>query len=130
MSLDLTELKVGESYSRPDLASRWGYSSFHAIARGVVTPKNDNKIILFVTEDKQQTAEQYADRLLNDCLEWEGPNDHFAEQRILSAEFSGDEIHLFHRNRHHSDFVYRGTMRLDSHSLRADSPSQFKFKFN
>ena len=30
----------------------WGYASFHAIARGVVTPKDDNKIVLFVTEEK------------------------------------------------------------------------------
>ncbi|GEM_PF-3158137 len=29
----------GSSYSRPQLAELWGYASFHAIARGVITPK-------------------------------------------------------------------------------------------
>ena len=105
----------------------WGYTSFHAIARGVVTPRSDNKIVLFVTEEKQSSAEQYADRLSGDILEWEGPTDHFAEDRMLNAEKMGDEIHLFHRVRHHSDFTYCGPIKVASHTLHSNRPSHFKF---
>lgn len=72
MSVNFSEIRRGESYSRQVLAELWGYSSFHAISRGVVTPKDDNKIILFVTEEKRQSAEQYADRLNGNLLQWEG----------------------------------------------------------
>ncbi len=53
------KIRKGGSYSRPQLAELWGYASFHAIARGVVTPQGKNKIILFVTEEKQAFQEQY-----------------------------------------------------------------------
>ncbi|MBS0412770.1 MAG: hypothetical protein JSR68_00190 [Proteobacteria bacterium] len=128
MPISFTNVKKGSTYSRQTLAELWGYASFHAIARGVVTPRDDNKIILFVTEEKQSSAEQYADRLSEGALEWEGPTDHFAEQRMLHAEANGDEIHLFHRERHHSDFTYCGRLIVASHILHGDRPSRFKFQ--
>ena len=127
MSISFSKITKGSSYSRQTLAELWGYTSFHAIARGVVTPREDNKIILFVTEEKQSSAEQYADRLFGDILEWEGPTDHFAEDRMLNAEAKGEEIHLFHRERHHSDFTYYGRLRVLSHVLHSNRPSHFKF---
>jgi hypothetical protein len=118
----------GASYSRQALADIWGYASFHAIARGVVTPRDDNKIVLFVTEEKQSSAEQYADHLSDGKLEWEGPTDHFAEDRMLNAKSSGEEIHLFHRERHHMDFTYCGRLTVVDHACRSDRPSHFTFK--
>jgi hypothetical protein len=118
----------GASYSRQALADIWGYASFHAIARGVVTPRDDNKIVLFVTEEKQSSAEQYADHLSDGKLEWEGPTDHFAEDRMLNAKSSGEEIHLFHRERHHMDFTYCGRLTVADHTSRTDRPSHFTFK--
>lgn len=128
MSITFSNICIGEPYSRNTLASIWGYSSFHAIARGVVTPKGGNEIVLFVTEEKQEAAEQYADHLKDGVLEWEGPTDHFAEGRMLAAANSGEEIHLFHRDRHHSDFIYIGMLKVSAHTLKAGRPSQFKFK--
>lgn len=81
MAISFEKVTRGALYSRHTLAGLWGYTSFHAIARGVVTPRDDNKIVLFVTEKKQSTAEQYADRLSDNVLEWDGPTDHFAEDR-------------------------------------------------
>lgn len=127
MPISFAKIAKGSSYSRHMLAEIWGYASFHAIARGVVTPRNDNKIVLFVTEEKQSSAEQYSDRLSGNTLEWEGPTDHFAEDRMLKAEASGEEIHLFHRERHHSDFTYRGRLKVLSHALHGNCPSHFKF---
>jgi putative restriction endonuclease len=128
MPISFVKIGVGQSYSRNDLALLWGFKSFHAIARGVVTPKGDNKIVLFVTEEKQASAEQYADRLVNDVLDWEGPNDHFAEERMLCSAKSSEEIHLFHRAIHHTDFTYVGQVVVIESEKRSDRPSRFKFK--
>ena len=127
MPISFAKIAKGSNYSRQALAELWGYTSFHAIARGVVTPRNDNKIVLFVTEEKQSSAEQYADRLSGNTLEWEGPTDHFAEDRMLKAEASGEEIHLFHRVRHHTDFTYCGRLKVLSHAHHSNRPSHFKF---
>jgi hypothetical protein len=128
MPISFANVRKGAAYSRHTLAELWGYASFHAIARGVVTPRGDSKIVLFVTEEKQVSAEQYADRLVGNSLDWDGPTDHFAEDRILEATSSGDEIHLFHRKRHHTDFTYCGRLSVVSHVLRGDRPSNFKFQ--
>ncbi len=128
MSVSFVPIQVGSVWPRKELASLWGYKSFHAIARGVVTPIDDNKIILFVTEEKQASATNYQDILREDILEWEGPNDHFAERRMLAAKANGEEIHLFHRQRHHSDFEYRGEIRILSAIPKTEAPSKFIFE--
>lgn len=128
MPVTFSGIVKGQQYSRKQLASLWGYSSFHAIARGVVTPQNDNKIVLFVTEQKQDFQEQYEDRLKGCVLEWEGPTDHFGEQRMLDARKSGDEIHVFHRPRHHMDFTYLGRGAVIEYEHHANRPSKFKIE--
>ena len=128
MPVSFSQITVGESYSRNELAKLWGYASMHAIARGVVTPRDDNKIILFVTREKQTSAEQYDDKLSGRELRWEGPNDHFAEDRMLDATQTGDEIHLFYRERHHTDFVYHGRLEVVSCERHTGRPSRFIFK--
>ena len=128
MSISFSKIEIGCGYSRQTLAQLWGYTSFHAIARGVVTPRNDKKIVLFVTEEKQSSAQQYADKLSGNTLEWEGPTDHFAEDRMINAESNGEEIHLFHRKRHHSDFIYCGRLKVLSHTLHGQHPSHFRFE--
>lgn len=128
MPVSFSQIQVGGSYSRQQLAALWGYSSFHAIARGIVTPKDDNKIILFITEEKQESAEQYEDSLRGGRLCCEGPTDHFGESRMLSTVSSGDEIHLFYRNRHHSDFQYVGRLTLRGHSVTVGKPTKFEFE--
>lgn len=127
MQVSFDQIVVGETYSRKELAELWGYSSTNAIARGVVTPKDDNKIILFVTHEKQAGSEQYEDELSGQELRWEGPTDHFAEDRMLAATQVGDEIHLFYRERHHTDFVYYGELDVVQHERHSNRPSKFVF---
>lgn len=116
------------TYSRNALADLWGYAGYQALARGVVTPRDSRHIILFVTREKQQTAEQYEDRLDGNLLYWEGPTDHFAEDRIVSSSKSHEEIHLFYRDRHHSDFTYYGRLQPEQITRYTDRPSQFVFR--
>ena len=61
-------------------------------------------------------------------VEWEGPTDHFAEDRMVKALLTGDEIHLFHRERHHTDFTYYGRINIIDYALQLDKPSRFRFK--
>lgn len=128
MPVSFTSIAVGSLWTRPDLADLWGYKGYQAFAKGVFTPANDNKIILFVTEEKQASATEYKDVLKDDLLEWEGPNDHFAEERMLHAKSRGDEIHLFHRPRHHEPFEYRGEVNIREQTLKSSVPSAFTFE--
>ena len=127
MTVSFKSLKVGHTYSRNELAETWGYKSFHAIARGIVTPQSDNKIIIFITEEKQASARQYHDRLEGNILKTEGPDDHFAENRIADAAAAGDEIHIFHRDRHHTDFKYLGQAVLTKLERNTETPSYFEY---
>ena len=127
MPVTFKSIKPGATYSRNDLAKAWGYKSFHAIARGIVTPQGDNKIIVFITEEKQSSARQYVDQLTGNVLKTEGPDDHFAEDRIAAASSSGEEIHLFHRKRHHTDFTYLGQVKLIKLERRTKTPSYFEY---
>jgi hypothetical protein len=128
MAVSFNQIAVGESYSRQELADIWGYTGYQALARGVVTPREDNKIILFVTGEKQSSAEQYEDELAGRVLRWEGPTDNFAEERMLAASRVGEEIHLFYRGRHHSDFTYQGRMEVIECERHAGRPSKFTFR--
>jgi putative restriction endonuclease len=128
MPVTFNNIELEGLYSRRELARLWGYVAYQAISRGVVTPRGDNKIILFVTAEKQAQAHPYDDFYANGFLKWEGPTDHFAEQRIINSRFSEDEIHLFYRQRHHLDFIYAGKIIVLDYVLKSSQPSVFNFK--
>ena len=65
-------LIIGKEYDRPFLARLWGYQTFNAISRGVITPRGQNVIVLFITKEKQESLTQYEDHIDNDLLFWEG----------------------------------------------------------
>jgi len=129
MTVCFTDIIVGGRYSRSQLAEIWGYKGHQALARGVVTPRYGNVIILFVTEKKQTFQEQYEDKLIGKVLEWEGPTDHFAEDRMVHTATNGDEIHIFHRVIHHSEFTYLGRAAITDVKVNSQHPSKFKFTF-
>ncbi len=104
----------------------WGYESFHALSRGVFTPRDQNIVVLFVTREKQESQTQYQDHVVHDILFWEGETRHGTDERISNQK---DEIHVFYRDRHHSDFIYKGRVILESFKRYADRPSKFVFRF-
>ena len=128
MALDFRDVKPGSEWDRKELAKLWGYRSFHAIGRGVVTPRGGSQIVLFVTEEKQNSATQYDDRLNGSVLHWEGEEGHQNDRRIIAAERNGDAIHIFYRKRHHQRFIYLGLGRAERSTLFDDRPSKFVFR--
>jgi putative restriction endonuclease len=128
MEISFKALDFGQSYDRPFLSKLWGYQSFHAISKGVVTPTNTKYIILFVTKDKQQALPQYNDYIDGNLLYWEGEEKHSSDRRVVEANISQDEIHLFYRDTHHSPFVYFGRISLTDFQLRENAPSGFIFR--
>lgn len=127
MGIDLEKLIVGENYDRPYLAKLWGYKTWHAIARGIVTPKNKNKIILFVTKIKQPHLTQYTDYLKDNLLYMEGEINHANDDRIIKSTENDDEIFLFYREKHHTPFTFYGKVYLVSYTKRSSKPSSFIF---
>lgn len=121
------QLEIGKSYDRPYLAKLWGYKSYNAISRGVVTPAKTNFIILFVTKEKQEALTQYNDFIDGDRLHWEGEEKHSSDNRIINAASNDDQIHLFYRDIHHTPFEYYGQISLLQHNLKSDDPSEFVF---
>jgi hypothetical protein len=122
--LDFTNILIGKEYDRPELARLWGYKSFNAISRGVFSPKNKNILVFFITKDKQETLTQYQDHIDEDILFWEGEIKHGSDNRIISKK---DTIHIFYRERHHSDFIYEGRASLKNCLIFTDKPSKFVF---
>jgi len=118
-------LQIGSEYDRPFLSDLWGYKSYAAISRGVVTPSGSKYIILFVTRDKQNSLTQYNDYIEGNQLFWEGEEKHGSDKRITNAAYNGDEIHLFYRVIHRSPFTYHGQLEMTDHRLRQDAPSVF-----
>lgn len=122
------DIEIGRKYTRPELAAKWGYAGYQALARGVVTPARQNLIILFVTRLKQEGVQQYNDYLSGDHLHWEGEDGHGTDDRIERVSASGEAIHLFYREIHHSPFEYKGTLALTSAHRETDKPSRFVFR--
>jgi hypothetical protein len=128
MQINFKSLEFGQSYERPFLAKLWGYQSFHAISKGVVTPAGTKYIVFFVTKNKQQTSIQYNDYIDGNMLFWEGEEKHSSDKRVVEANKNQDEIHLFYRDTHHSPFVYFGRISLTDFQLRENAPSEFVFR--
>lgn len=128
MPVSFHSLKLGDEYTRHQLAKLWGYADFQALARGVVTPANDNKVILFVTRRKRPGDTQYCDDMVGSVLLWEGPQAHQSEDRIINHTEGGDEIHVFFRDEHEDAFTYVGPMSLYCGQRFTDRPSRFVFQ--
>ena len=130
MPVNFKIISFGQTYDRPFLAKLWGYETFNALSKGVVTPAGTKYIILFVTKEKQKALTQYNDYIDGNMLFWEGENKHGNDKRVFEANKNGDEIHLFYREVHHTPFVYFGQISLTDYQLREDTPSEFVFKIN
>lgn len=128
MHVTFSEISVGSKWTRQNLAKLWQCAAYQAIARGVVTPRNSNLIVLFVQEEKPGDFTQYDDRLVGKRLHWAGEKEHRTDNRIANAERSGDEIHIFYRKLHRDLFTYFGRARLMRFEHQTTGPSRAEFE--
>ena len=122
------KIEVGSLWNREALSTLWGYESYHALARGVVTPRNSGIIILFVSEEKPGDFTQYRDRLDGRRLQWEGEKGHRTDHRIANSNESEDQIHVFHRELHRAPFAYLGRARVVKFAHLTSAPSRAEFE--
>lgn len=128
MPFDPQRLVLGHLYTRPKLAEMWGYAGHAAISKGVVTPRGGGYVVLFVTRQKQKSLPQYNDFISGDYLHWEGEEGHSNDRRVADAPASGEEIHLFYRDIHHTPFRYHGLVELIRFVPHASTPSTAVFR--
>ena len=128
MAFDPASVELGRLYTRPELALLWGYRGHEAISRGVFTPTGGGHIVLFVTRQKQQSLTQYRDFVSGDYLHWEGESGHGNDRRIARAHETGEEIHLFYRDIHHTPFRYYGRIVVIRFIEKQSAPSEFVFR--
>ncbi len=57
-------------------------------------------------------------------------DDNFAEERMINAHENGDEIHVFHREKHHSDFMYLGRATVLCVERETGRSSRFQFRID
>jgi putative restriction endonuclease len=126
--LSFSKIQIGKKYERPWLAREWGYQNYRAFAKGVFCARGTNQIILFVTRIKQRSLEQYNDYISGEYLFWEGEKGHSHDERIKTSAGSGDSIHLFYREIHHSPFEYRGLITLVKAAGIPGKPTRFVFR--
>lgn len=125
--LDFNNILIGKKYDRPWLAREWGFRGYEAISRGVFCPRGGGQIILFVTRIKQESLEQYNDYISGEYLFWEGEKGHGTDERIADSIKSGEEVHLFYREIHHSAFEYKGLVTVSSKGFIPNKPTKFMF---
>ena len=58
---------------------------------------------------------------------WEGEKGHGNDQRIADSTKSGEDIHLFYREIHHSDFEYKGLVTVAGVGYVPGRPTKFVF---
>jgi hypothetical protein len=125
--IDFASLVVNGEYDRPALARLWGYESFHAIGRGVVTPAGQNLIALFITRDHQPALPQYDNHFDGELLWMDGETGHGTDRRLADSR-AQDEVHLLYREQDHMPFRYCGEVALVEAFLSENArPSRFIF---
>ncbi len=77
-------------------------------------PRGGGQIILFVTRIKQKSSEQYNDYISGEYLFWEGEKGQKNDARNCRSPNSGEQVHLFYREIHHSAFEYKGVVTVTS----------------
>lgn len=128
MPLDFSKIVAGYQYSRAKLVGFWGYKNYHAIRRGVVTPRNENTALLFITAKKRESSTQYEDSFEGNILRIDGEQKHVNDKRIVKVGSSGGTIHLFYRLTSREEFTYYGPIKLLKFALHSDKPSRFEFE--
>lgn len=120
----LDYLEVNNTYSRSDLLPILEFKNINAFRKGVVSKQKENFLLLFVTEHKHSDIPNYSDKMNENILEWEGPEKHSYESKIISGNYY---LLLMYRNKNRERFAYKGMLELVRYQPELDVPSKFVF---
>ena len=128
MGISFADIKIHNTYNRPELGDIWGVTSYAELSHEIVIPEKTPYIILFLTEEKLPASTQYRYHFADGIVEMDGEAGHATDQKLIDAAKNGYEIHLFHRERPRLSFSYEGKVNLIDYKIDSSKPSQFKFK--
>jgi len=112
IKVSVDNLIEGHQYHRKDLAKMWGYNGTMGLERGAVTPKDDNKIILFITKTNLEKSTPYKNKFDGHCLEIDGQISHRNDIRFINSRKNKDNIYLFYRQEAGQEFTFHGEFEL------------------
>ncbi len=135
MKLEFTSTRLApkEIYSRAALAKFFGISAGGSLSTGVFRPDKTRykSVWLFVTEEKSAEMTQYVDRLDGNILHWQGQEQQYTDQLVITHEQQGLELLVFlrkHKRQYpHGAFVYEGAFEYVTHD-KASKPTNFTLR--
>ena len=106
-------------YTRNELRELFGIRDA-TLKNGVFHFREGHEVWLFVTENKQADREQYVDKLVGDCLYWQGQRMGRTDSLIIEHKKTGKNLLLFYRRAKYefegAAFRYEGVFEYVSHS--------------
>ena len=128
---DFDSLKLFGEYDLKTLAELWGYQSYDAIRRGIVTPSGSKIIILFITLTHTSDATKYTNTREGSLLHMCGELKHGNDDRIMANLTNPqDMFYLFLRDEENVPFKYHGPVTLIKAKRNTTDPSLFDFKIH
>ncbi len=125
-SLKKVVLVKGNIYTRNNLRELFEIRDA-TLNNGVFHFKERREVWLFVTENKQADREQYVDKLIGDCVYWQGQRMGRTDSLIIDHERNGENLLLFYRRAKYefegAAFRYEGVFEYVSHS--GSKPTSF-----
>lgn len=118
---EINQLILFGEYDQKTLAELWGYKSYDAIRRAVVTPAESNIIILFLTEGYNH--------LEGDRLKMLGEAKHVNDSRIEgNISYPKDSIFLFYREDKRKKYTFYGEIKIKKADIQTEKASTFLFE--
>lgn len=128
---DFDSLKLFGEYDLKTLAELWGYQSYDAIRRGIVTPSGSKIIILFITLSHSSEATKYTNTREGSILHMCGELKHGNDDRIIANLTNPQDVfYLFLRDEEKVPFKYHGPVTLIKAKRNTTDPSLFDFKIH
>ncbi len=132
--INVSSLKIGQTYSRAELAKLWKYDGTKGLERGIVTPRDSNIVILFTTKEKEKDVTQYVDHYEDGQLIIDGQESHMTDKAILNplAKFYSFYREKKKLNGKSVPFTYQGEVKLIKEKSiirsKGQAPSKFHFR--
>lgn len=130
------QVKIGNSYTKKELAEILGETTLPPVREGVFTCRKSDGYILFVNLDKASAKPEHKfnDFFNGDRFEWDSqPRQHMDTKAIVDVVDGVRKVHLMARihpklKSKSQPFVYCGRLAFESHDPKTTRPVHMTFK--